>query len=112
MGEAALKLDEAPAIGVPSGLEIPDPTRFSAVMSNLSESGQSLFVSEIMESLADAKRHNDLRPVQTVVDAWWHTFQFASHPRIKESIAEAAMAPGQSEQRRYTAEEVAEYVGA
>ena len=107
MGEAATVLDAPFGAG---DLAVPDPMRFTAVMSSLSDDGRSEFIKEMMGALQAANQKKDLRPVQTVIDAWWHTFHFATHPKIEACIAVAAMAPSTSE-RRYTADEVRTFIG-
>jgi hypothetical protein len=105
MGATATK------IAIPEEMVIPDPVRFEAVTAVLSDQGRSWFLSEILGSLSEAQAWNDLRPVQATIDAWWHSSLFAMHPMIEEAVARAAMASQDPDERRYTAAEVAEFLG-
>lgn len=93
----------AEAIQQPSELDLPDRLEdvvatafgdladsddiFAAFQRHLSESGRAQFNREIVHALVQAKKTNDLRPVQEVIDAWFRTWLFVADPGFTRALA-------------------------
>ena len=105
MGEAAPVLDR------PQDLVVPEPDKFHAVLSSLTDDGRRDFIHEIVTALEEAQQTGNLRPVNVTLDAWWRTLQFvaAAPDRIRQAFANAATAPDR--EPHYTADEVAVFIG-
>ncbi len=95
-------------ITTPSDLRIPDRTKMAEVMGALTDDGLREFVDELMGALGHAEETNDLSSVQYVVDAWWVSRLFCTHPNFERAL-EAASWPGSAP--RLTAEQVGELLG-
>lgn len=95
-------------IAAPRDLRIPDRAKMSEVMGALTDEGLHEFIDEVMGALADAEETNDLSAVQYVVNAWWASRLFCTHPKIDEAL-EAAAAP--SDAPLLTAQQVGELLG-
>lgn len=68
----------------PQDLDIPE--KMQEVMADLNREGQSQFTAELLHALKDAERTNDLGPVQYVVNAWYVSRRFLTHPEIETAI--------------------------
>jgi hypothetical protein len=57
------------------------------VSQSLSREGWADFTMELTAALAESKRANDLRPLNTMIEAWYRTFVFMSRPGFHEAYA-------------------------
>ena len=57
------------------------------VSRSLSPEGWADFTKDLTAALADSKRTNDLRPLNTMIEAWYRTFVFMSRPKFHEAYA-------------------------
>lgn len=61
-------------------LRVPDSAKMASIMSALTDAGRADFLSELYGAIEDAAAMNDSAPVQFVVNAWWVSGKFISHP--------------------------------
>jgi hypothetical protein len=61
--------------------------RVNEVFASLTPSGQAQFISEFFEALYEARRTDNLRPLQDVVEAWYRTLVARGSPNYEEGIA-------------------------
>lgn len=79
----------------PGDLEIPEAT--AAVLDELSglltDGERRSFMRQIVDALMEARRRDDLRPVQDVVESWHRTLLFRASPGHDEAMAEEPLGP-------------------
>jgi hypothetical protein len=61
----------------------------ATVSRSLSPEGWADFAKDLTAALAESKRSNDLRPLNTMIEAWYRTFVFMSRPQFHEAYASA-----------------------
>ena len=107
MGEAALVIDR------PQDLDVPEPDKFSEILSSLSEDGQARFILEILTALKQSQESGNLIQLQRALDAWWYSRAFVvkAGDRLDPALANAAAAPLDDNETRYTADQIAELLG-
>lgn len=90
----------------PSDLDIPE--KMDDVLKALTDQGRSEFMHELVDALAQAKVADDLAPVQHVVNAWYVSRQFLTHPEIDPALDKAFDIEGSNV---YTIEELGTRLG-
>jgi hypothetical protein len=87
MGSSAAE-SSAEKITHPSQLELPARLDWvNKVFANLDESGRARFIGEFMRALYDARRTDNLRPLQDVVEAWYRTLVARGSTNYEAGIA-------------------------
>jgi hypothetical protein len=61
----------------------------ASVMAALSDQGRADFLRELYGAIEDSAAANDSAPVQFVVNAWWVSGKFITHPRFDAAVEAA-----------------------
>lgn len=76
-------------------------SKFSEFAQMLTDKGVRAFAGELVSALVQAKRENDLRPVQDVIEAWYRTSLFIRDPGFLKALEdEEAEEPISRQERR------------
>lgn len=78
---------------VESARDLDLPEMMDEVLGALEADGQGEFIKEMTDALIQAKEENNFAPVELVVNTWWVSRIFMTHPRIEEAIEAAANLP-------------------
>lgn len=89
-------------------LRIPSKKR-DEVLESLTDEGRQRFLEELIEALAAAEVFDDLSQVQYVVNAWWVSRLFFTHPEIDAALSAADQ--WSDDEPLYTAQEIGELLG-
>jgi hypothetical protein len=78
----AEKITHPAQLWLPARLE-----RANELFASLTPSGQAQFISEFVQALYEARRTDNLRPLQDVVEAWYRTLVARRSPDYEAGIA-------------------------
>lgn len=62
-------------------------SRFEEFAQMLTDKGVRLFARDIVRAIVEAKRTNDLRPVQETIDSWFRTSLLMRDPGFLKALA-------------------------
>lgn len=94
---------------IDSARDLRIPTKREEILESLTEEGRLEFLQELMAALAAAEESDDLSQVQYVVNAWWVSRLFFTHPDFPAALA-ATEELGEDEPL-YTAKQIGELLG-
>jgi Family of unknown function (DUF6247) len=78
----AKKITHAAELWLPARLE-----RASEIFASLPPDGQTKFIGEFVEALYEARRTDNLRPLQDVVEGWYRTLVASRSPDYEAGVA-------------------------